>query len=84
MHPDALRQRRSYRDQGALRSSLNREPPDSETLYDGLVLAGRGLVVVSINYRLGVRGYLAHPGLSSESPDSISGNYGLLDLIEAV
>jgi para-nitrobenzyl esterase len=47
-------------------------------------LQGAGFVVVSINYRLGVRGYLAHPGLSSESPDSISGNYGLLDLIEAV
>ena len=56
----------------------------SETIYDGSALARRGLVVVSINYRLGALGYLAHPGLSSESPDNISGNYGLLDQIEAL
>jgi len=56
----------------------------SETLYDGSALAKRGLVVVSTNYRLGVLGYLAHPGLSAESPDGISGNYGLLDQIEAL
>ena len=47
-------------------------------------LAKRGLVVVSINYRLGVLGYMAHPGLSAESPDGVSGNYGLLDQIEAL
>jgi len=56
----------------------------SETLYDGSALARRGLLVVSINYRLGVLGYLAHPGLSAESPDGVSGNYGLLDQIEAL
>lgn len=56
----------------------------SETLYDGSAMARRGLVVVSINYRLGALGYLAHPGLSSESADDISGNYGLLDQIEAL
>ena len=41
-------------------------------------------MVVSINYRLGVLGYLAHPALSAESPDGVSGNYGLLDQIEAL
>jgi para-nitrobenzyl esterase len=55
-----------------------------ETLYDGARLAQRGLVVVSINYRLGILGYLAHPQLSAESPLGISGNYGLLDQIEAL
>jgi para-nitrobenzyl esterase len=56
----------------------------SETLYDGAALAERGLVVVSINYRLGALGYLAHPGLSAESAQGISGNYGLLDQIAAL
>src|SRR3546814_10630472 len=42
------------------------------------------MIVVTINYRLGVRGYRAHPGLSAESPDHVSGNYGLLDQIEAL
>lgn len=56
----------------------------SDMLYDGARLANRGLVVVSINYRLGVFGYLAHPQLSAESPLGVSGNYGLLDQIEAL
>nr|WP_297506984.1 carboxylesterase family protein [uncultured Caulobacter sp.] len=56
----------------------------SESLYDGAALARRGLVVVSINYRLGVLGYMAHPELSAESPDHVSGNYGLLDQIAAL
>ncbi|MDR3511212.1 MAG: carboxylesterase family protein [Caulobacteraceae bacterium] len=64
---------------GALVSGSSRE-----AMYDGAKLASRGVVVVSINYRLGVLGYLAHPGLSAESPLGVSGNYGLLDQIEAL
>ncbi len=56
----------------------------AETMYDGAKLSGRGLVVVSINYRLGVLGWLAHPQLSAESSRGVSGNYGLLDQIEAL
>jgi len=55
-----------------------------EATYDGSRLAARGIVVVSINYRLGVLGWLAHPELSKESPLVVSGNYGLLDQIEAL
>jgi len=56
----------------------------SDALYDGAALAARGLVVVSINYRLGVLGFLAHPDLSAESSGNVSGNYGLLDQIAAL
>ena len=52
-------------------------------MYDGARLAAKDVVVVSINYRLGILGFLAHPGLSAESPHGVSGNYGLLDQIEA-
>ena len=51
----------------------------SEHRYDGAALAERGIVVVTINYRLNVFGNLAHPELSAESPDGVSGNYGALD-----
>jgi len=56
----------------------------SEAVADGARFAEHGVLVVSINYRLGPLGWLAHPGLSAESADGVSGNYGLLDQIEAL
>ncbi|MFN3997835.1 carboxylesterase/lipase family protein [Algoriphagus sp.] len=53
-------------------------------LYDGEDLAKKGIVVVNINYRVGILGFLAHPELSSENPDQTSGNYGILDQIAAL
>jgi len=53
----------------------------AEKLYHGEWLAKKGVIVVSIAYRLGVFGFLAHPQLSSESKLHVSGNYGLLDML---
>jgi para-nitrobenzyl esterase len=53
----------------------------AEKLYHGEWLAKKGVVVVSIAYRLGVFGFLAHPELSAENPHHVSGNYGILDMI---
>lgn len=64
---------------GALWAGTSREG-----LYDGARMAERGIVVVTINYRVGPLGWLAHPELSRESPLGVSGNYGLLDQIEAL
>jgi para-nitrobenzyl esterase len=55
-----------------------------QSVYDGEALATQGVVVVSINYRLGVFGFLAHPALSKESSQGVSGNYGLLDMVAAL
>ena len=56
----------------------------STAIYDGTPLAADGAVVVTINYRLNVFGFLAHPALSVESPHGASGNYGLLDMVAAL
>jgi para-nitrobenzyl esterase len=56
----------------------------SEAIYDGAAFAARGVMVVSINYRLGPLGWLALPALSAESDHDVSGNYGLMDQIEAL
>jgi para-nitrobenzyl esterase len=53
-------------------------------LYDGARLAKEGVVVVGLNYRVGIFGFLAHPRLSAESPQHVSGNYGLLDQLAAL
>jgi len=53
----------------------------SEPVYSGEKLARKGVILVSIAYRVGQLGFLAHPELSAESPNHVSGNYGLLDMI---
>ncbi|MET0310033.1 MAG: carboxylesterase family protein [Sphingomonas sp.] len=53
-------------------------------LYDGARLARRGVVVVTLNYRLGRLGFFAHPALSGEDPDGLLGNYGIMDQIAAL
>ncbi len=52
--------------------------------YDGTMLAKKDVVLITINYRLGVFGFMAHPELSKESPQGSSGNYGLLDMVAAL
>jgi para-nitrobenzyl esterase len=57
---------------------------NSEPLFDGDVLAKKGVVLVNITYRLGNLGFLAHPELSKETANRVSGNYGLLDQVAAL
>jgi len=61
-----------------------REGWGSEPEFDGQEWGAKDVVLVSINYRLGIFGFLAHPLLSAESPHGVSGNYGILDQIEAL
>jgi para-nitrobenzyl esterase len=56
----------------------------SHPSYDGEALARRGVIVVTLNYRLGLLGFMAHPELTAESSTRSSGNYGLLDQIAAL
>jgi para-nitrobenzyl esterase len=50
-------------------------------IYDGEAIARKGIIFVSVNYRVGVFGFFAHPELTKESPNHASGNYGLMDQI---
>jgi para-nitrobenzyl esterase len=56
----------------------------AEPRHDGDALARKGVIVVTINYRLGVFGFLAHPELTGEAGRHASGNYGLLDQVAAL
>lgn len=56
----------------------------NQAWYDGASFVAKGLVFVSINYRVGVLGFLAHPDLTRESAKGTSGNYGILDQIAAL
>ncbi|HEY3390208.1 MAG TPA: carboxylesterase family protein [Prolixibacteraceae bacterium] len=56
----------------------------SVPVYDGTAMAQKGVVFVTINYRVGIFGFFSHPELSKESETKTSGNYGLLDQIEAL
>lgn len=55
-----------------------------EPTYFGEKLTNKGVIYVSIAYRLGVLGFLSHPELTAESPNNVSGNYGILDMIAAL
>ncbi|HPI69294.1 MAG TPA: carboxylesterase family protein [Bacteroidales bacterium] len=55
-----------------------------ENEFDGTAWAEHGVILVTINYRLGILGFLAHPELTAESPNASSGNYGILDQVAAL
>lgn len=67
-----------------LHGGSNRVGSGAEPGYDGTSLASNGVIVVTINYRLGILGFFAHPELTAESAHHSSGNYGLLDQIAAL
>ena len=56
----------------------------SEPRYDGAAMARKGIVALTVNYRLGVFGFFSHPELTKESKHSASGNQGLLDQVAAL
>jgi para-nitrobenzyl esterase len=53
-------------------------------IYDGEAMARKGIIFVSINYRVGLFGFFAHPELTKESDNNASGNYGLMDQLAAL
>ncbi|HEY0535652.1 MAG TPA: carboxylesterase family protein [Actinoplanes sp.] len=59
----------------------NRYGYGSQDIHNGAALARRGMVVVTLNHRLGSLGFLAHPGLAAEDELGVSGNYGLMDIV---
>jgi para-nitrobenzyl esterase len=67
-----------------LHGGSNRVGSGTEDSYNGTALASHGVIVVTLNYRLGSMGFFAHPELTAESPHHSSGNYGLLDQIAAL
>jgi len=67
-----------------LHGGANEGGTASTTFYNDGPLASHGVVVVSVNYRLGIFGFFAHPGLTRESAHHSSGNYGLMDQILAL
>jgi para-nitrobenzyl esterase len=56
----------------------------SQSTYDGVGLVSHGVILVTLNYRLGLLGSFSHPGLTAESTHHSSGNYGLLDQLAAL
>jgi para-nitrobenzyl esterase len=56
----------------------------TQPMYEGVPLTRHGVLLVTLNYRLGVMGFLSHPELTAESPHHSSGNYGLLDQLAAL
>jgi para-nitrobenzyl esterase len=67
-----------------LHGGANEGGSASSPLYKDGTLVGHGVVLVTVNYRLGVFGFFAHPGLTRESAHKASGNYGLMDQLAAL
>jgi len=67
-----------------LHGGSNTKGSGTQSMYDGAALASKGVLVVTINYRLGIFGYFSHPELVAESPHHSAGNYGLQDQIAAL
>jgi para-nitrobenzyl esterase len=67
-----------------LHGGSNRVGSGAQSTYRGVSLTARGVVLVTVNYRLGAIGFFSHPELTAKSPHHASGNYGLLDQLAAL